>query len=116
MEQTVEAFHSARKPFYIDAETLLIKFPTSRHINCSHAQWFTEIGMPFVHCVRGYYKKTEDEEFIMIYWNDFEIPNINASLIPYLFEYFPNIDYVGLGCDKGKPGEVWKPKFKIVRG
>jgi hypothetical protein len=60
--------------------------------------------------------KTEEDEYIMIYWNDFEVPNINASLFSYLFEFFPTIKWVGLGCNKGEIGQVWKPKFKITRG
>lgn len=56
---TEQEFHAIRKPLYLDSETLLVKFPTSKHMNTSHAQWFSEIGYPFVHTVRGYYMKTE---------------------------------------------------------
>lgn len=35
---TEQEFHNIRKPFYLDSETLLIKFPTSKHMNVSHAQ------------------------------------------------------------------------------
>lgn len=41
-------FHNIRKPFYLDVETLLVKFPTSKHMNTSHAQWFSDIGYPYV--------------------------------------------------------------------
>lgn len=109
-------FNIQRKPFYLDPDTSLVKFPTSRHINCSHAQWFTEIGLPFMHCVRGYQMKTETSEFIMLYWNDFEVPNITAAMFSYLFEFFPNAEFIGLGCHIGEIGEVWKPKYKIYRG
>ena len=110
---TEAEFHSKRKPFYLDTDTLLVRFPTTKHMDCSHAVWFSEIGYPYVHAVRGYYMK---DSYIMLYWNDFEIPNVNASLFPYLFEYFPTIKYIGLGCQKGKIGEVWKPKLVITRG
>lgn len=108
-----EEFHKKRKPFYLESDTLLVKFPTSKHMDCSHAKWFSEIGYPFVHTVRGYYIK---DEYIMLYWNDFEIPNVNASVFSYLFDFFPTIKWIGLGCNKGALGEVWTPKLKITRG
>lgn len=109
-------FHQIRKPFVIDPESLLVRFPAAKHMNVSHAEWFTDVGYVWVHTVRGYYMKTEDDEYIMIYWNDFEVPNVNASLFSYLFEFFPTIKWVGLGCNKGEIGQVWKPKFKVTRG
>lgn len=112
---TEQEFHNIRKPFYLDVETLLVKFPTSKHMNVSHAQWFSEIGYPYVHTVRGYYMKTESDEYIMLYWNDYEVPNVNASLFSYLFDYFPTIKWIGLGCNKGTVGEIWEPKYKIIR-
>ena len=113
---TKDEFHKIRKPLYLDEDTLLVKFPTSKHMNCSHAEWFSDVGQPFIHTVRGYYMKTEEDEYVVLYWNDFEIPNVNAALFSYIFEYFPNIKWLGLGCNKGKPGEIWTPKFKITRG
>lgn len=110
---TEHEFHCIRKPFYLDNETLLVKYPTSKHMDCSHAKWFSEVGQPYVHTVRGYYM---EDDHIMLYWNDFEVPNINASVLPYLFDYFPTIKWIGLGCNKGKIGEQWKPKFTITRG
>lgn len=108
-----EEFYKGRKPFYIDNELLLVRFPTSKHMDCSHAKWFSEVGYPYVHTVRGYYI---EDSHIILYWNDFEIPNVNVSIFPYLFEYFPTIKYIGLGCHKGKIGEEWKPKLIITRG
>ena len=112
---TEQEFHTIRKPFYLDVETLLVKFPTSKHMNVSHAQWFSDIGYPYIHTVRGYYMKTEEDEYVMMYWNDYEVPNINASLYSYIFDYFPGIKWIGLGCNKGKVGEIWEPKYKITR-
>lgn len=51
----------------------------------------------------------------MLYWNDYEIPNVNVSLFSYLFEYFPTIKWIGLGCYKGQVGEIWKPKLVVTR-
>lgn len=113
---TEQEFHQARTLLYIDTDTLNIKVAKGQYANCSHAEWFNKIDYPFVHTVRGYYMKTEDDEYIMLYWNDFEVPNINASLIPYIFSYFPTLKWIGLGCHIGKVGEIWKPKYKITRG
>lgn len=113
---TVEEFHELRKPFIVEPDSMLVKFPTTKHMNKSHAEWFTDVGYTWIHTLRGYYMKTEEDEFIMLYWNDFEVPNVVASLYSYLFEFFPTIKWVGLGCHKGKIGEIWKPKYKITRG
>lgn len=113
---TIEEFHNNRKPFYIDLETLLVKFPDARHSNMSHAQWFADFNIPWVHMVRGYYMENIEEPYIMLYWGDFEIPNIVASIFPYLFEHFPKIKWIGLGCNKGKEGEIWPPKLKVIKG
>lgn len=112
---TLEEFHNNRKPFYLDPDNLLVKFPTSKHMNTSHAVWFTDMSYPFLHTVRGYYYKDETSEFIMIYINDFAIPNLSVNVFSYLFEYFPTIQFIGVGCNKGKVGEIWKPQMKILR-
>ena len=113
---TLEEFNFIRKPFYIEPDSMLVRFPTQKHMNCSHADWFNDVGYVWLHTIRGYYLHTEEDEFIMIYWNDFEIPNVNASFFVFLFEYFPNIKWIGLGCNKGEIGEIWEPKLKITRG
>lgn len=110
-----EEFHRIRKPFFIHPDTLLVIFPASKHMNVSHAQWFTDMGYIFMHTVRGYYWKDDEDEYIMLYWNDFEIPNVNAAIFSYLFDYFPTIKWIGMGCHKGEEGQVWKPKLKITR-
>lgn len=35
---TLEEFHKNRKPLYIHPETLLVKFPSAKHMNSSHAE------------------------------------------------------------------------------
>lgn len=114
---TLEEFHLNRKPLYIDSDSLLVRFPTSKHMNTSHAEWFTDMGYPWCHAIRGYLWETENHEDdrIVIYWNNFEIPNITCMVLNYLFEYFPNIKWVGLGCKVGKVGEIWEPQLKIYK-
>ena len=113
---TEQEFNEKRTPIYLDIDTLIIKTANNKYSNTSHAKWFSDMGIPFVHTVRGYYMEEEDEKYLMLYWNDFEVPNINVSLFSYLFEYFPEMKWIGLGCNIGKVGEVWKPKYKIYRG
>lgn len=97
--------------FYLN-EKLLVRFPTSKHYGTSHAKWFSDEGITFLHTIRGY---LIEDEYIMIYSNDFEIPDMNVKIISYLFEFFPTIKWIGLGCEKGKIGEVWQPKLKVTK-
>lgn len=48
---TEQQFHTIRKPLYLDPETLLVKFPTSKHMNSSHAEWFSS-AMGFLLCTQ----------------------------------------------------------------
>lgn len=112
---TEQEFHNVRIPLYVDSDTLTVKIAKGKYANMSHAEWFYEINYPFLHTVRGYYMKTEEDEYIMLYWNDYEVPNINASIFSYIFAYFPSIKWVGLGCHVGKPGEIWEPKYKVYK-
>ncbi len=106
-------FRTLRKPFYIHPETLLIKFPRQKHLDSSCAEWFSDENIPFLHTIRGYYN--EEDNYVMLYTNDFETPDISIKFLTYIFEYFPNIDWIGIGCIKGKEGEIWSPKMKIQR-
>lgn len=80
---TEQEFHTIRQSLYLD-DNLNIKVATGKYANLSHAEWFSAIGYPYVHTVRGYYMKTEDDEYVILYWNDFEVPNVNASLFAYI--------------------------------
>lgn len=108
---TENEFHEKRKPFYIDSDTGLIKFPSAKYMNSSHAAWFSNDGIPYLHTVRGYFF----DDFIMVYTNNFEIPNVSILTLDYLFAFFPYIKWIGLGCDRGEIGKVWNPKYKIYR-
>lgn len=112
---TVEEFHKARTPFFIDSDNLIVQFPTSKHRDSSHAEWFTQLNYPWCHAIRGYHWKDDNDEFLMIYWNNFEVPNITMLVVPYLFEYFPDVKWIGFGCHVGEPGEIWKPQFVVKR-
>jgi len=114
-QMTEQEFLSIRKPFYIDSDTLLIKFPPAKFMDTRLSQWFTEYNIPFQFKIRGYLMETEnhDNDYIMIYWNNYSIPNISLEVLGYLFNHFPNIKWIGLGCHIGKLGEIWKPQLKV---
>lgn len=107
-------FHSIRNPLYLDPNTHEVIFPKGEYVNSSHTEWFKNIGVPLTNTVRGYYYKTNNfGEYLMLYWNDFEIPDIGIKTIIHIFERFPNIHWIGLGCIKGEVGEIWEPKLII---
>lgn len=117
-------FEEKRMPLYIDNSTLSIVFAPVKYSNTSHALWFNDYHYPFPNTLRGYYwgrsnknmdKPKEEEEFVMLYWNNFDIPNITICILSYIFAYFPEIDWIGLGCHQGKDGERWKPQLKVTR-
>lgn len=111
---TEQEFHSIRNPFYLDPNTSKIVFPLPEYENSSHIEWFKNIRISINNIVRGYYYKcSSGGDYVMLYWKDFEIPNINIEVVTYIFDYFPNINWIGLGCHKGKIGEIWEPKLII---
>ena len=112
---TLEEFYEIRRPFYLDNNSLSIYFADTRHSNTSIAVWLNDIHYQYLHTIRGYYFNHEDQEFIMIYNNDYVIPNMSLNAISFLFTYFPTIQFIGVGAIEGTPGEIWKPKLKIIR-
>lgn len=105
-------FHKKRQPFYIGDNGDLV-FPRRKMDNdVSHAEWFSEEGIPFTGTMRGYLM----ENYMMFYINDFEIPSISPHFLAYMFIRYPDIMYIGLGCEKGEIGEHWTPKLVVFRG
>ena len=124
ISNTMTEFEEKRMPLYIDNNTLSIVFAPVKYSNTSHALWFNDYHYPFPNTLRGYYwgrlnknmdKPKEEEEFVMLYWNNFDIPNITICILSYIFAYFPEIDWIGLGCHQGKDGERWEPQLKVTR-
>jgi hypothetical protein len=114
---TVEEFHQHRRPFYIDLNTGLVKFPSSKHMDTSHAEWFTDMGYQWCSVVRGYFWETENnvDDHVCIYTNNFNIPGVNIDILTYIFEHFLTVKWIGLGCYIGKPGEKWEPQLKVYK-
>lgn len=105
-------FLSERTPLYIDNETaqaVIVNNSTLK--DATFAEIFSHLHYPWLFTTRGYIK----DNHIILYVNDYDIPNINISLLQYLFTYFPSIDWIGLGCTKGNPGEWWKPRLVVRR-
>lgn len=112
---TEEEFLIKRKPFYIDSDSLLVKFASSKHQNCIIAEWFTDYNIPWYNMLRGYFMESDDGDFLMIYQNNYNIPNITCNVIIYLFHHFPTVKWIGLGCNIGKEGEIWEPQLRAFR-
>ncbi len=102
-----------RKPFYLDNDTLLVKFPNAKYYKTSHAEWFAGDGVPFVNTIRGWWD--QENKNIIIYWNDFAIPPISMGIISYLFEAFYEIESIGVGAIMGNKDELWKPRLVIKK-
>lgn len=103
-------FHKGRLPFCVIDNVMVL--PPNCHVNSTHVEWFQDMEIPFINTVRGYII----ENHILLYVNDFEIPNIDTHFLAYLFIRYPELEWVGLGCVKGVIGDEWKPKFVIRKG
>lgn len=107
---TVTEFHKKRKMFYINELGKL----EINHRNESHIEWFNSKNfsrIPYETTIRGYFI----DNYMTIYVGDFETPDLNIKFLQYLFEKFPKVEWIGLGCNKGKVGEIWTPKLKISK-
>jgi hypothetical protein len=103
-------FLEERTPIYIDNETALAILVNNSDLkNKTFSEIFFKLRYPWINTTRGYLK----DDHLMLYVNDYEIPNVNVYLFPYLFTHFPQINWVGLGCIKGNPGDIWKPRLII---
>lgn len=113
----LEEFYKTNRPFYIDPNTGSAYFSSAKYLTMSHAEWFTDIHMQWIGIVRGRVFITDDhnDDHILLYVNNFNIPGTNMDVLPYLFEHFPTVKWVGLGCYIGKLGEEWKPQLKVER-
>lgn len=111
-QKKVNNFLTNRIPFYIDSSNLCIKVITGQESSEDFAHIFYKYRWPWLTTIRGY---VSPNKFIMIYQDDYEIPNCTMALIQNLFIFFPKILWIGLGCIKGEPGDIWKPRFIVER-
>lgn len=109
---TEKEFLEKRVPIWLEGEDLHISTPSSSDRNDMHVFMSKKYGYQWLWAIRGYYWPGSH---VQLYQGDYECPNCTTLVASYLFEYFPDIKYIGFGCNKGKVGELWEPKIIIVR-
>jgi hypothetical protein len=110
---TEKEFLEKREPFWLEPESLKIMMPTNSDKCDVHAYLSKKYSYGWMFTIRGYIMP--EEHFAMLYTADYETPNITMLVCQYLFNYFPGINWIGLGCHKGKIGEIWKPKMVVAK-
>lgn len=109
---TEQEFLEKRVPFWLEGENLNITIPTNSDRNDIHSHLCKKFGYSWIFALRGYWMPNSH---IMVYVGDYETPNMTIMVVQYLFSYFKDINYIGLGCHKGKLGEIWEPKVIVPR-
>lgn len=109
---TEQEFLEKRIPIWLEGEDLHVSRPSTTDGNDMHAFLSKKYGYSWMFAIRGYYLPGSH---IQLYIGDYECPNCTTLVAPYLFEYFKDIKYIGFGCNKGNPGEIWPAKITIVR-
>lgn len=109
---TEKEFLTKRVPFWIEGDDLRIMFPTNLDKMEIHAKLATKYNYNWLFIIRGYYWPGSH---VMLYQGNYELPNCSTLVSHYLFSYFPDINWIGFGCIKGEPGEVWKPQVVIPK-
>ena len=109
---TEKEFLEKRTPIWLEGDDLHISTPSNMDKNDMHVFLSKKYGYNWLFCLRGYYWPGSH---CCIYIGDYECPNCTTLVAPYLFNYFPDIKWIGFGLNKGKIGEIWKPKITIVK-
>lgn len=109
---TEKEFLEKRTPIWLEGEDLHISMPSKGDQGDMHAFLSKKYGYGWMYATRGYYMPGSH---VQLYVGDYECPNCSTYIALYMFSYFPDIKYVGFGCNKGKPGEIWEPKIIIIR-
>ena len=110
---TEKEFLAKRIPIWLEGEDLHISRPSSESDkNDMHAFLSKKYGYNWLFSIRGYYWPGSH---VQLYMGDYETVNCTMLVSSYIFSYFPDIKYIGIGCNKGNPGEIWEPKITIVK-
>lgn len=105
-------FLEKRIPIWLEGEDLHISTPGTTDRNNMHAFLSKKYGYSWMWAIRGYYWP---KSHVQLYIGDYETPNCTTLVASYIFSYFPDISYIGFGCDKGKVGEIWPAKVIVIR-
>ena len=109
---TKEEFLEKRVPIWLEGDDLHVSTPSKNDSNDMHAFLSKKYGYSWMFAIRGYYWPGSH---VMLYIGDYECPNCTTLVVPYLFNYFSDIKYIGFGCNKGEVGEIWDSKITVVR-
>lgn len=110
---TKEEFLTERTPVFVHPETGSATIVNNTNLkDKDFAEIFSNLKIGWFDTTRGYIYKDR----LMLYVNDYELPRFAVGCCVYFFNFFPDIEWIGLGCNKGKPGEVWSPKLIVKRG
>ena len=109
---TEQEFLEKRVPFWIQGDDLEITFATGSDRNEIHSHLSKKYHYNWLFIIRGYYWPGSH---VSLYIGDYECPNCTLLVSSYIFSYFPDINYIGFGCNKGKPGEIWENKIIVAR-
>lgn len=109
---TEKEFLEKRIPIYLEGDDLHITTPGASDRNEKHVDILKKYGYNYMFTIRGYYWPGSH---VILYIGDYECPNCTLLVTSYIFSQFPDIKYVGFGCNKGKIGEIWPAKIWIAR-
>lgn len=109
---TEQEFLKKRIPFWLENEELRITIPSNSDRDDVHSHLSKKFGYNYMFCIRGYWWPNSH---VQLYTGNFNIPNITVYVLSYLFEYFKDINYIGLGCIIGERGEIWQSQMIIPR-
>ena len=109
---TEKEFLEKRVPFWLENEELRITIPSNSDKNDVHAYLSKKFGFNYMYAIRGYWWPNSH---IQLYTGNYAIPNVTVYVLNYMFDYFRDINYIGLGCIIGEPGDLWKPQLIVPR-
>lgn len=109
---TEKEFLKKRTPFWFEDDDLKIIIPSNMDKMDVHCRLSRKYNYNWMHVIRGYYWPGSH---VMLYKGEYETPNVTVMVCQYLFNYFSDISWIGLGCHIGEKGEIWEPKVTVVR-
>ena len=112
MSEKEKKFLEERTPLYLIGDNMNITLVTGKDKDDIHSHLCKQYGINWMRTIRGYWIPNK---LVCIYIGDYEIPNISIEIIQYIFNFFKDINYLGIGCNKGEVGEIWEPKICIAR-